>query len=49
MITYYRALSDIDYVDFMRRARCKVYQSSTELTNLGTTWLLSKFDWWRTL
>jgi hypothetical protein len=49
MITYYRAVSDIDYVDFMRRARCKVYQSSTELTNLGTTWLLSEFDWWRTL
>ena len=27
MITYYRALSDINYVDFMRRASCKVYQS----------------------
>jgi hypothetical protein len=37
MITYYRSLSDIDYADFMRRARCKVYQSSTGLTNLGTT------------
>jgi hypothetical protein len=43
VVTYYKALSAIDYVDFMRRRKWKFYHSSSKLTNFGNS--LDKFEW----
>jgi hypothetical protein len=41
VVTYYKPLSAIDYVDFMRRVKWKFYHSSSKLTKFGTIWISS--------
>jgi len=43
VVTYYKALSSIDYVDFMRRGKWKFHHSSSKLTNFGN--YMDKFEW----
>jgi len=43
VVTYYKALSVIDYEDFMRRSKWKFYHSSSKLTNFGN--YLDKIEW----